>query len=389
MTIIEKIIELSKLIAASLLKDKLPSALKNSEIFNDLDKDYILKNLTEESLINERLNQANQISNKADWKKVKAKIDVSSKNYFCRYAAAAAIIIALVSTNYLLKNNTEVPLDVAPVIVKTTIIEAGSNKATLQLEDGSVISLEKGKTYQNNNIKSNGEELVFNPSINSKKEIVYNYVTIPRGGQFYIVLSDGTKVWLNSDSQLKIPVNFIEGETRQVELIYGEAYFDVSPSLNHKGSKFRVLNQNQEIEVLGTEFNIKAYKDEKYIYTTLVEGKIAVDNGVSKQNLVPNEQSILDVDNNSNIRIEQVDVSSEVSWKRGVFSFRDKKLKDISKVISRWYEIDIIIENKELENITFKGVLRKDQDLQSLLSVIKNLSVINSYEINDRQLILK
>lgn len=303
MTIIEKIIELSKLIAASLLKDKLPSALKNSEIFNDLDKDYILKNLTEESLINERLNQANQISNKADWKKVKAKIDVSSKNYFCRYAAAAAIIIALVSTNYLLKNNTEVPLDVAPVIVKTTIIEAGSNKATLQLEDGSVISLEKVKTYQNNNIKSNCEELVFNPSINSKKEIVYNYVTIPRGGQFYIVLSDGTKVWLNSDSQLKIPVNFIEGETRQVELIYGEAYFDVSPSLNHKGSKFRVLNQNQEIEVLGTEFNIKAYKDEKYIYTTLVEGKIAIDNGVSKQNLVPNEQSILDVDNNSNIRI--------------------------------------------------------------------------------------
>jgi transmembrane sensor len=386
MAIFEKIIELSKLIAASLLKDNAPKALEDSEIFNEHDKDYILKNLTEESLINERLNQANKISNKADWKKVKAKIDISSKNYFWRYAAAA-IIIALFSTNYLLKNQTDGPLDVTPVIVKNTIIEAGSNKATLQLEDGSIVALEKGKSYHNKNLNTNGEKIILDQNKVPKKDIVYNYLTIPRGGQFFIQLPDSTKVWLNSESQLKFPVAFIEGETRKVELIYGEAYFDVSSSLNHKGSKFKVLNKNQEIEVSGTEFNVKAYKDEKYIYTTLVEGKVAISNGISKQNLVPEEQSILNKED-QNVKIVSVDVDSEISWKRGIFMFRDKPLNDVMKVISRWYDVDIIIENKRLEDIRFKGVLGKDQNLEELLFTIKNLSIINNYEIHDRKIII-
>ena len=100
-------------------------------------------------------------------------------------------------------------------------------------------------------------------------------------------MSDGTQVWLNSESQLKYPVNFIKGQTRQVELVYGEAYFDVSPSVEHNGAKFKVFNQSQEVEVLGTEFNVKAYKDETNIYTTLVEGRVVIDNGALKQSLLP------------------------------------------------------------------------------------------------------
>ena len=217
---------------------------------------------------------------------------------------------------------------------------------------------------------------------------MYNYITVPRGGQFSVKLSDGTQVWLNSDSQLKFPVAFSDGDTRVVELIYGEAYFDVSPSVNHNGSKFKVKNQNQEIEVLGTEFNLRAFKDEKYVFTTLVEGEIVLDNGVSKQKLSPNDQSTLDKESN-NMNISKVDVSYEVSWKYGAFSFKDKPLTEIVKIISRWYDIDIVILNKEIENKTFRGVLRKDQNLEALLTIIKNLSVINYYEKNGKQIILK
>jgi len=387
MSLFDKIIELSKSLAASLLRDEKPDVLYNSEIFKERDKDYILKNLTDEFLIKERLTQADQIKNETDWKKVKSKIDIPHKVYFWRYAAAA-MIVALLTTTYFFKYTGNNVTDKLPVTSGINNLEPGSSKATLQLEDGSVIVLEKGKTYKNQNTNSNGEELIFNSSKISKKEIVYNYLTIPKGGQFYIKLSDGSQVWLNSESKLKIPVNFMDGETREVVLVYGEAYFDVSPSEKHKGSKFIVRNQSQQIEVLGTEFNVKAYKNEKQIYTTLIEGKVAIDNGVSKQNLAPNEQAVLDLDSNS-IKVAEVDVASEVSWRQGVFSFRDKPLRDIIKVISRWYDIDIIIENKELENVKFKGVFRKAQNLEALLSIIKNLSIINNYEINDKQIILK
>ena len=304
------------------------------------------------------------------------------------YAAAATIIGLLTVGYYLSEYEIGYDKDTEPIILDAMSTKAGSNKATLLLGDGSVVTLEKGETYKNSDIISNGEELISKSSKKTKNKLVYNYITVPRGGQFSVKLSDGTQVWLNSDSQLKFPVAFSDGDTRVVELIYGEAYFDVSPSVNHNGSKFKVKNQNQEIEVLGTEFNLRAFKDEKYVFTTLVEGEIVLDNGVSKQKLSPNDQSTLDKESN-NMNISEVDVSYEVSWKYGAFSFKDKPLTEIVKIISRWYDIDIVILNKEIENKTFRGVLRKDQNLEALLTIIKNLSVINYYEKNGKQIILK
>ena len=153
-----------------------------------------------------------------------------------------------------------------------------------------------------------------------------------------MILSDGTKVWLNSESQLKYPVAFNDGETRQVELVYGEAYFDVSPSTAHKGARFKVFNQSQEVEVLGTEFNIKAYKDETNIYTTLVEGKVAISAAGKNQILKPNQQSNLNLETGS-IEITTVDVYNETTWIDGIFSFENKPLKEILKVLSRWVMI--------------------------------------------------
>ena len=164
------------------------------------------------------------------------------------------------------------------VIVETSNVNAidiGSSKAVLTLENGDKIVLEKNKKYQSKTASSNGEKLIYT-SVNeteNKTKILYNYLTIPRGGEFFIKLSDETKVWLNSESQLKYPVSFLKGETRKVELVYGEAYFEVSPSTKHSGAKFKVLTKKQEVNVVGTEFNIKAYKNDPIIYTTLIEEK--------------------------------------------------------------------------------------------------------------------
>ena len=305
-----------------------------------------------------------------------------------KYAAAAVIVFGM---GYFFKDNIFKPsIETPRAIVNKSAnsIEPGTDKATLTLEDGSVIALEKGISFQIQNVNSNGEQIVYDSGERESKQIAYNYLTIPRGGQFHIVLSDGTEVWLNSESQLKYPVGFVAGETRKVELVYGEAYFDVSPSTQHKGSKFQVFNKSQLVEVIGTEFNIKAYKDESNIYTTLVEGKVSINSDGQSKKLIPGEQSNLDLEN-KNITIAKVDANAEASWRNGIFSFRGKPLKEIMKVISRWYDVDVVFENKKLEEITFKGVLGKNQDIQEIFETIKSLSVIKKYEINGKKIILK
>ena len=302
-----------------------------------------------------------------------------------KYVAAAVIVFGL--GYFYQQGSFNRPMEITPIIVNTTI-ESDTDKVTLTLEDGSVVALEKGNTYQTQNANSNGEEIVYEAGKRNRTEVAYNYLTIPRGGEFFVKLSDGTQVWLNSESKLKYPVKFIEGTTREVELVYGEAYFDVSPSTKHKGSKFKVFNKSQEVEVLGTEFNIKAYKDEVNVYTTLVEGKVAVNFDNKKQYLNPSQQSNFNLNNNSLV-IKTVDVYNEISWKEGVFSFDGKSIQEVMKVLSRWYDINVIFENKISENLEFVGILRKNKSLEEILSNIKNSGIIMDYEIKDNEVILK
>jgi len=301
-----------------------------------------------------------------------------------RFAAAAAVLLFVSISIFYNKDVFNKPEN-SVVINKKILI--GSDKATLTLEDGSVIALEKGKTYKTGNVSSNGEKLVYN-SENNKTTIANNFLTIPRGGQFFVQLADSTKVWLNSESQLKYPVEFVDGETRQVELVYGEAYFEVSPSTKHKGSKFKVKTQMQNVEVIGTQFNIKAYKDETNIYTTLVEGKVAISNTKTRELLAPSQQSKISRDTD-NIQITTVDVYNETSWRKGLFVFKGMPLKDIAKVLSRWYDVDIEFADPALGNVKFNGVLNKNQKLEDILTTIKNINFITAYEIKNHRVILK
>ncbi|MDD7888010.1 FecR family protein [Flavivirga sp. 57AJ16] len=314
-------------------------------------------------------------------------IPLYKRNIF-KYGVAASLILFIAFNFVFNKNNKLITNSESQPTIVNNNIKIGTDKATLTLEDGTNVILEKGQNYTANNIESNGEDIIYKSTNAPKSKIAYNYLTIPRGGQYHIVLADGTEVWLNSESKLKYPASFVDGKTRRVELVYGEAYFDVSPSTNHNGSKFKVLSGIQEVEVLGTEFNIKAYKDENLIYTTLVEGKVSVDNTNGTELLKPNEQSVLNKEN-KDILITEVDVQSEVAWKKGLFSFKNKSLKDIMKVLSRWYDVDVVFVDKTLEDVQFKGVLSKNQNIEEILILIKNTNFINAYEINNNTITIR
>lgn len=309
---------------------------------------------------------------------------------YYRVASYAAVVVLFIAVGFLFKDGlfyssdpeTETQTEVVESDIKT-----GTDRATLTLEDGSDVILNKNRSYKSAYADSDGKALVYSTDNDNSRENFYNVLTIPRGGQFFIQLADGTKVWLNSESQLKYPVAFADGHMRQVELLYGEAYFEVSPSTSHNGDAFKVQLPLQTVEVLGTQFNIKAYQDESETYTTLIEGKVLVSNDKENRVLVPGQQSIVSSD--TKMTVKKADVNLEIAWKQGLFSFKDKSLKEIMIVLSRWYDVDISFENKDLEKMRFKGVLSKKQRLEDILSTIENMKVINGYDIHEEQILIK
>lgn len=288
------------------------------------------------------------------------------KTYW-RISAAASILLLIGSFFFKLdsKQETRKP------IVNT--IETGSNKAVLTLDNGDQIALEKGISFQTGAANSNGEKLVYAPhkeEASKRVKTSYNYITIPRGGQFFVQLSDGTKVWLNSDTKLKYPTKFNKDQTREVELVYGEAYFEVSPSTKHNGMSFNVLTREQKVNVLGTEFNIQAYREENEIATTLVGGKVVVQKGSSKKVLNPNQQSRI-TDNVNTINVLDVDASLEISWVNGLFVFNEESLGEIMKKLSRWYDVDVVFESAERKNFVFTAILERTKSFDDILNLIE------------------
>ncbi len=305
-----------------------------------------------------------------------------------RYAAVFTLLLGVGYLAFIISRKEVRPVESkdTPVIVDNAI-EIGSDKAILVLGDGTQVPLSKEDHFSNEDVQSEADKLIYNEAKADQLDLVYNYLKVPRGGQFSLKLSDGTQVWLNSESELKYPVHFRSGETREVELLYGEAYFKVSPSTQHEGDRFRVKNGEMEAEVLGTEFNIKAYPEEKEIYTTLVNGKVALKKGSSQAVLQPYQQAVLGTEE-TEFKVKTLSSLNEVLWKEGIFSFKEKSLKEMMQVLSRWYDMDVKFENKAAEEIEFSGVLMKEQPIEEIMTLISRTNTIQ-YEIKDKTLILK
>lgn len=268
-------------------------------------------------------------------------------------------------------------------------IVPGSNKAVLVLADGTEHDLSSGNnsviTEEGSEIKNSGNKLEYTSKSAQTTETKYNTLKIPRGGEYFLVLADGTKVWLNSETTLRFPVQFAS-DIRRVELT-GEAYFEVSRNEN---VPFIVSSGNQQVKVLGTQFNISSYPDNQSILTTLVEGSVEVSqegNPAEKTMLKPSEQSYLST-NESQILKRNVDVAQYVAWKDGRFVFQDQMLEDIMKTLSKWYDVQVVFSNEDAKKLRFTGNLERYTDFNNILGKIERTNEVE-FEITDKLITIK
>lgn len=259
------------------------------------------------------------------------------------------------------------------------------DKAILTLENGQNVSLSKDHQYSNSEVNSNGENLIYTTSAGEQKKskISYNYLATPRGGQFYVQLADGSKVWLNSETKIKYPIHFSNDKPRLVELLYGEAYFDVA-----HGNAFKVVHKTQELAVLGTAFNIKANIEDENIETTLLQGRVALKVGADNITLKPKEQYTYNSVSNRGVKKTNINVDHVSSWRNGKVKFQNQSLKEVCTLMERWYDLDIDLQNTKHESIVLSGSLSKNQDINTILLSLKNLKNIE-YEINEKHIIIK
>ncbi|MEV4882475.1 FecR domain-containing protein [Chitinophaga ginsengisegetis] len=257
----------------------------------------------------------------------------------------------------------------------------------LTLSDGRQVALDSTATEQIieqkgiHAVNSGKGALTYaKPSGNNaaQPDIVFNTLTTPRGKYYKIVLPDGTRVSLNAASSLRYPTFFSDGQ-RKVELT-GEAYFDVAKDA---GQPFVVVTGKQVIAVLGTAFNVKAYTDEPYIKTTLVEGRIKVDprNGTEAKLLNPGEQATLE---NNQLQIRKTDTREDISWMSDMFYFSDTDLHTVAHQLQRWYDIEV--DYSSLPNARLYGQLPRSTPLLQLLKAIEKTSDIKLKLSNNRLL---
>ena len=253
-----------------------------------------------------------------------------------------------------------------------SVMQPGTSKAILMMADGKEVVLEQGQNLnillnERVRVATSSQGIVYEEYGKGMVTEEYNKLTTPVGGEYSLVLSDGTKVFLNADSELKYPVEFSDGK-RLVDL-KGEAYFEV-----HKDSlrPFIVRMNGAEVTVLGTSFNVNTYGDDGQIYTTLVNGSVrvsSVKNGQAEV-LKPGMQSVMDVQSGQ-LTVREVDVEPYVAWREGRFVFRAMTLDLIMRQLQRWYDFEVFYQNPELKDYEFRGVIKRDMDLDKVLSVIK------------------
>jgi transmembrane sensor len=205
-----------------------------------------------------------------------------------------------------------------------------------------------------------------------------NMLSTPKGGQYQIILPDGSKVWLNSSSSIKYPATFAENE-RKVE-VTGEVYFEVTKD---KSKPFRVIFDETEVEVLGTSFNVMAYKDDTTSRTTLVEGAVSLTNKHSNKRLKPGQQA--SVSSSGNITTQVVDIEEAIAWKKGLFYFRNANIQQIMKKAARWYDIEIRYEGA-VPVRQFTGKVSMDVNISELLQMLNYAGV--KCRMEDKKIII-
>ena len=295
-------------------------------------------------------------------------------------AAMAAALILTLSVAFYFYQQRILKTDQQNAQVNT-MITPGSKKATLTLSDGSKVEL---GTNLSDRISDGSTSLEIHQngldySNNKAQKPTIHKLTIPTGATYNIELADGTKVWLNAQSELEFPSVF-SGEDRIVK-VTGEAYFEVAKDAKHP---FKVNVNGTEVQALGTAFNINTHLGSNKIKTILTEGRIKVTDGGQNRIITAGHETI---SGQGEIEVNKADIEEALSWKEGYFYFNSKDLKEILGEISRWYAIDIDIQRK-LTNEHYNGGIKRSASIETVCKTLNDLTGFQ-FTVSQRKLIIK
>jgi transmembrane sensor len=323
-------------------------------------------------------------------------------HFLRRWGWAAASIILLLGIGAYLRNSNKKNTEPTTIAVKNVDMAPGKDGAILTLADGQQLlldSLENGLIASQSGSKLilKDGQLTYDFAGKATGEIVYNTMSTPKGRQFHVTLPDGTVVYLNAASSITYPTVF-NGNERRVK-ISGELYFDVAPKSKQP---FIVETDNQQVEVLGTSFNINCYADEKTVQTTLLTGTVKVTpllsskKGTTREGkdgskvLIPGQTAILNKPNEqagySLTITDTQDPGKITAWKNGLFNFDDADLYSVMRQLERWYNIEVRYVGKP-DNIIFKGKIHRNTNLSNVLKLLEMMGI--NFELKDNTLYVR
>ncbi|MFB5945333.1 FecR family protein [Albibacterium profundi] len=304
----------------------------------------------------------------------------------------AVIAIAVLSLGLFLYLQQSIDLGSDEMVKNEIVVSPGGNKAILTLENGTKIDLKTiavGEAIQEEGFKvvKNEDGAISYTVLDhvlGQEDAPFNTMSTPRGGQFKVTLPDGSLVWLNSASSIRYQTSFDDNE--RVVYLTGEAYFEIKPQLSANGKKkvpFIVSTANQEIEVLGTHFNVTAYEDDASTQTTLLEGKVrltAIADDLSKVERILNVGETVRWDRNEFID-EQIPADKAVAWTKGKFVFTGENITEIMKRIGRWYDVNVVY-NGNMKGVNFTGSLSQYDNIDKVLEKLALTGIVR-FEVNE------
>ena len=333
----------------------------------------LFEDLTDEKNLEENLAWMDQVQTDRLFKaqKERGAFELKGRNFKLNPAFVAAASLVLIVGGFFFFRNPKIPSYKSKELAdqEKTQLLPGGNRATLTLADGSQFDLTSAKigtieVGKGSHVsKPDDGELVYEPGAFTVLATEVHTLSTPVGGQYQVTLHDGTKVWLNAASSLRYPSHF-SGNERKVEL-EGEAFFEVA---KNSRQPFRViLKDSASINVLGTHFNVMAYKNEKAKKITLVEGKIAVKKGSEISQLQPGMQARIEGGEISSIT--GIDIEEAIGWKKNLFVFHDASIETIMRQVERWYDAKVVYQG-EIRQL-FNATIHRDEPLSKLLHLLE------------------
>ncbi len=327
---------------------------------------------------------AEEIRDAEAWKRLSATMAAKKiRRIRQRVAAVAAVVLLFlgIGLGFLESREETVPLG------SNIHILPGTTKATLVLANGTQLDLTRNdlrEVQEQGALIKNDTTVGLQYELNHQKmeEPVWHTVKVPVSGEYHFTLSDGTRVWLNSESEITFPVSFVGG-SREV-VVKGEAYFEVK---SDKAHPFIVHAKEVDIEVVGTKFNVAAYEDSHRVVTTLAEGRVNVEMSGQVVGLSPDEQVSVDLKSGKMAK-NSVSVSTNISWIQGIFEYENMTLEEITTQLSRWYGVNFIFSAAEFKTRRFTGVVKKYDELNNVLKIIEKTTNV-SFMINESDIAVK